>query len=173
VSGQVSISPSRIPWNLPVGSGGAQARPCGTLTLETTAVGTDADTTEKTLWSYTLPANTLTTDGQALYVVVAGGAGATANTKTWRLKVNATVIGSRATAANNTGWGSEAYLIRTDSTTLTGAHLNQYGTTGITNLVPATATVDFTQAITLSVTGQNSVAAANDLVKRFAWVRCL
>lgn len=130
-----------------------------------TTVGTDANTTEKDLATFDLPANLFFTDNAGVWVEAFGTTAADANTKTMKLYFNGTVLASSAslvTAPNAVGWNVRASIFRRSSgnqssrVTWEGA-----GHTPFTATALHTATD--TAAITVKLTGQNGTATANQI----------
>lgn len=157
-----------------VGSSGVSGAISSVLHVNTTQVGTIADTNETDLWSYALPANTLSADGKGVRIRAWGTTGATANTKTLRLYVGATALFTLGPSAyNNLGWHIDAIVVRTGAATQLAETWAVIGVvTGAVNQ-GATPAADTTAAITLKVTGQNGTAAANDVVLKGAIVEAL
>jgi hypothetical protein len=151
----------------------------GRLTFDDTQVGTDADTSEKALVTYTVPANVLAVNGRSLRIVAHGSYVANANTKTVRVRWNGlsgTIGGVIVTGGvGSTRWRVEALVSRiaSNSQRLAWNHValdtvnNVYATADVDY---ATAAVTDSGAIDLMVTGQNGTAAANDIVLEAAWV---
>lgn len=78
------------------------------------AVGTAANVTETTLQSFTLPANSLAVDGQAIRVVASGTMVGSTRSRTIKLYLGATVLATLTTAvATVTHWAIEATIVRT------------------------------------------------------------
>jgi len=149
----------------------ALANLVGSRTLNTsgTTAGTPASTTETDLVSYTMPADTINTDGQCIYIKAYGDTGATANTKTLKLYIGATAQGQNSgiTAPNNLPWTCEVWLIRTGSAAQKGyVKWTFEGGAGAedTEIDLFTDTEDFTADMVLKITGTNGTAAANDIV---------
>ena len=140
-------------------------RAAGVIDVSSATVGTDANTTEKTLYTYTLPAGTLDADGKAIRVLISGEFAATATVKTLRFKFGATTftVNGQTTSPNGVIWVSEFVVIRTSATaqfiskrtTVVGA-TNQ-------NVSYSTAAETMANAITILVTGQNGTGNANDI----------
>jgi hypothetical protein len=88
-----------------------------TLTVDTTAVG-NITTGEDDLMSYTIPANTLTVNGDFIEQELAGDFAATVNAKTVKIKYGATTLFSTGAIAVNTGkWHAWVKIVRTSATT--------------------------------------------------------
>lgn len=151
--------------NFAAGGGSATYHPCGIIAASTTSAATVADTAETDLWSYTLPANTLNANGQALRIRVFGLTAANGNTKTVKLYFGALAytVNAATSAPNGVQWFSEAVIIRT------GASAQIRNKWGVVGAVPENTTVstslasDTTAAITIKITGQNGTASAGDI----------
>jgi hypothetical protein len=156
------------------GSGTATYTPSGILTVSTTSVGTDANTNEKDLWTYSLPANTLNADGRAVRLNFTVTFANTATVKTVRVYFGATsILFNNSTSPQNAAGSGTYTFIRTGAAAQLA--LKQYVAAGTTLQAPATATpaADTTAAITIKVTGQNGTANANDIVFIAATVELL
>lgn len=158
--------------SMPVGSGGATAAVSGVLSVNTTQAGTGADTNETDLWTYTLPANTLTRNGDAVRITAWGSLGADANTKTGRLYFGSTVISTLSTTNNAGIWRFDAVIVRTSATAQLSDALVSAGTALGTATV-TTPSEALSGAVVIKVTGQNGSAVANDVVFRGAIVEAL
>ena len=89
----------------------------GRLLVDTAAVG-NVGGGEDDLISESLPAGTLSVDGDAIRIVAAGTFAANANNKTVKLYFGGTVlVSSGAVAVNNGNWRIEALVIRTGAAT--------------------------------------------------------
>jgi VCBS repeat-containing protein len=155
------------------GTGTADAGIGGVLTASVTTVGTTAVTTEETLWSYSLPANTLSSDTYGVRIYVWGSTAGNANNKTIRLKFGGTVVSvESSTSFNGVAWIAEARVFRTGASAQKAIGDFARGTTNPDRRVttPAEAT---SGAITISLTGQNDVASINDIVLLGAYVEFL
>lgn len=88
------------------------------LSINTTPAN-NVTTGETDLMTYTLPANTLGTNGQALRITVWGTTAANANTKTLKLKFGATsvTLNPTTTAPNAKDWRATAIVARTGAAT--------------------------------------------------------
>ena len=89
--------------------------------MDLTNNGTDANTSEKTLRTYTLPGGTLKTDHQLIRIVVWGTTGQTNNRKRIRVKFGSTIVAEHDFAAGQgrIRWrvGSRIAIIRTGAVT--------------------------------------------------------
>jgi hypothetical protein len=161
-----------------VGSGGATALNCGTvtgatLTTTSTSVQTGANTTETDLWTYTVPAGTLNADGRGFRVHVDGTTAANANNKTVRFYIgasnSASVLGG---APNGIAWWADVHITRnadsgqrTMLTTFSSAATFTFNTN-------TTTPGSWSSPVQLKVTGQNGTASAGDIVLRTVIVEC-
>lgn len=160
----------RLAWRQ-AGSGTGFARTGGVLDSVFTNVGTDANTNEKDLYSFSVPGSTLGVNGQSLLLSGAITFGNNADNKTIRFKLGATTLFTQTltdtTGASvlsfrlrivRTGTAAQRADLTIDQNTLTGAVLASF----------ATATETMANALDLKVTGQNEVATANDALFRHA-----
>ena len=143
------------------------------LYVSTTTTGTPASTDETTLASYTLPANTLSVDGDYIEVTASGSFAANGNNKTVRLYFGAEIFDTDPQPENNKQWELKARIFRTGATSQKYkirmvsesivAPALPFGTT--TSLSYAgTASETLTSTVAISVTGQNGTANANDII---------
>lgn len=155
------------------GSGQTQGVVSGVLTVNTATTGTGADTTEDVLWTYSLPANTLSADGKSVRITVMWQAGATANNKTTKVYFGSTAYTARSAAADNgTMFRLVMEVLRTGASAQVMAAMftASGGLVGSTVVTPAE---DMTAAIVIKFTGQNGTAVANDVVFKGAIVEAL
>lgn len=149
----------------------------GLLTFDSTQAATGANTTDTTLYTYTLPANVLDLDGRLLRVVAYGSLGATSNTKTVRLKWNGTsgtTVVSFVGTNNASKWMIIGYVLRTGSNTQdVFGYLPMGGASQDIGPNNATATATDSAAIVLAITAQNGVAAASDIVYEGSFIELL
>lgn len=108
-----------IVWAVPPGSGGGGSSTSAVLDVETTAVG-NVGSGEDVLYTYTIPADTLNTNGEFIRGRISGIFALNDNDKTIRLKFGSTTIATRL--AINTPSIGQGYLldwevIRTGATT--------------------------------------------------------
>jgi len=158
---------------LQAGGSVSTARPSGVLTTNTTSAGTIADTNETDLWTYSLPASTLDTNGRGVRITVFGTAAANANLKTVKVYFGATAVSSLGTAMNGGGWAVTATVIRVGATTQISGSLG-LGVNGTSISSQSTAPAEtLANAITIKMTGQNGTASANDIVFKGATVELL
>lgn len=158
-----------------VGSGGAKGEISSVLHVNTTLAGTAADTNETDLWSYTLPANTLSANGKALRITASGSCAANGNTKTVRFYFGASSITvNNATAApNGVDWFAEVLVIRTGAGAQRATGTRFVSTVTQSAFSTLAPTENETANIVIKVTGQNGTAAADDILFRCAVVEAL
>lgn len=157
---------------VPAGSGTETYKPSGVIEVNTTTYQTTAVTTEEDFWSYSLPADTLSANGQLIRVKATGSFAANANNKRVRAYFGGTVVyDSSSVAANGLLWEIEFDVIRT------GASAEFYSAKGFAraagativgatagNMAQGTAAVATSGAITVKITGTNGTAVAADIV---------
>lgn len=133
----------------------------GVIESNTTQAGTPASLAETDLWSYTLPANTLNANNQAVRVKISGAYAANANTKTTRVYFGGNVLVTRATAFNDTKFSYTVTVYRT------GASAEYYLAEfqDAVGAAPFTGTIAVNTAanIIIKLTGENGTASANDI----------
>ena len=132
-----------------------------------TSVGTDANTTEKVLASYTLPANTLDADNIGIEITIFGTYSANSNNKTINLKFGGNNIFSLPGAFSGFYFIGKINIYRANSTTSKAIGKLHVGTFSISTWSPrifVINTINFNSNIFIEFTGQNSVASANDIV---------
>lgn len=161
----------RLHW-LPAGDGTGLAKTGGVLDSAFADVATGANTTETTLYTFTVPASTLSVNGQALYLTGTISFSNNANDKTIRFKFGATTLVTQ-TLTDTTGAASamnfRLRIIRTGAATQrVQFSLDQNTLVGSVAAVYATAAETLSGALAIAVTGQNGTAAANDIIFRLA-----
>lgn len=141
----------------------------GQLDSYTTTTATAANTTETTLASFAIPTGAMDADGETVEVFAYGSFAATANNKTIRIRLGATLAtatqlcaNTTTAAPNNLNWILRAKIFRTGAA-------SQKGTVEIIISGVATEIDNFTATETWStstiyVSGENGTAAANDIV---------
>lgn len=131
----------------------------------TTGVGNGADTTEDVLYTFSLPANSLTVTGQTIEVFASGTLANNANNKTVRLYFGAQVYSLGLVATANVVWTAKLTVTRTGSS---AQLISAQGMIGATPIAPAllTGAETDTAAITIKVTGQSGTAVANNIVAK-------
>lgn len=142
--------------------------PMGALSKQysVAGVGNGADTTDDTLFTYTLPASCLDADGQAIIVEAFGQFAANGNDKTVKVWFGASVaFSSGVLTNNNVGWYARLYVTRTGASAQLGSGTGMAGSTPFPVPVPLVGTEATSGAIVIKVTGASPTsAAANDVV---------
>jgi len=135
------------------------------INVDTTEGATSGNTTETDLITYSLPTDSLSTNGDVVKLKAWGTTGANTNTKTIRLYFGGTVIASNdiTGAPNNQDWMLEGTIVRTGTDTQESSAHGIMGSTQQTHSHNAHTDNDGA-AITLKITGQNAVATANDII---------
>jgi Pectate lyase superfamily protein len=140
----------------------------GMLFQETTAVGTDSGTSEKTLLSYSLPAHTLVRDKTGIRIRAWGQTGGSATEKQIRLKFGATTLydsGLSEVAPNDEDWYIEATVYRTGASTQDAIVQLGFYDGAVIAPVFSNPSDSLASATTVSITGQNgSGGVANDII---------
>lgn len=163
-SGTVTVTPN-------IGTGGETASLGGLIDFQAGATG-NVGGGEDNLFSYTLPANTLTTSLRGIKIT---GAGTTsgANPVIVRLKFGATTIVSHTLDNVAGGWEVEAKVFRTAlNTQVTWSFARQGGASADPiNVQYTAAAITETATIVLQFTGEGT--ANNDIVQNVMMVEAL
>lgn len=172
IANKVQIENGGLTCNLPsttqvtAGAGAGSFAPSGNISAQASAagVGNGADTTEDTLFTFSLPANSLDIVGRTLFITAFGTFANNAHSKHARMYFGSEVVDSGAnTTTGGIGWVLEMTVIKT------GASAQQISSQLVAGTVhggctqQAGAETD-TAAITLKVTGQTGTSSANDIV---------
>jgi hypothetical protein len=157
---------SGLKLNEPVidaGGGSGTIKPAGLLSMNITSTGTDANTNEKDLATYSLPASTLNAARKTLRIRAWGTTAANANNKTMKLYFGANVITTPTAATNAKNWFLELIVVRNGTNTQVVMGFGLVDTTPVTPY-SATGSETASGAITIKATGTNGSASANDIV---------
>lgn len=150
-----------------VGTGTAVVTPGGTLNRQTNAVATGANGTETVAHTYTLPANTLASNGSGVKIRSAGTFGATANTKTLKFYWGGTALFTLTSTGNALDWNISMEVVRTSAGNQILVLSGNIGATVLDSGTVVTATANETAAQVLQVTMTNDIAhAAADLTAK-------
>lgn len=120
------------------------------------AVASGADTTEDTIVTYTMPANTLVNVGDTLTINVFGSTNTTgtSDNKTVRIRFGGSIISSyNVTATTGNRFELEAMVVKT------GSNTQAYGSgtsSAANNPLNGTLAITDTANIAITVTGQNA-----------------
>lgn len=135
------------------------------IQASTTGVGNGNDVTEDTLYTFSLPANSLSFVGQTLEIFATGTLANNAHNKTVKIYFGTQVYSLGTVATANVVWSAKLTVIRTAASAqlITGT-----GMIGATPIAPAllTGAETDTSAIVIKVTGQTGTAAASDVVAK-------
>lgn len=153
----------------------------GLMYLTDSGVGTAAATTEKTLATFTMPANFLNRDYKALRLSANFTMTGTTRSRTGRLYFGSTVIGSvTTTTAAHTYLRISGTVIRTGSATqrimdiVVQWSTNNSSTSAANSFGTTTAAHDLTTACEIKATGQvGGTPVANDIICRGLMVEYL
>lgn len=134
-----------------------------TTDLSVAGVGNGADTTEDTLFTRTLAANSLSANGQFVEIEAWGSVAATSATKTVRVYFGAQLITLTYTTTQTGNWRARFKVVRqAASVQLILGEADAVGATTARVLANITnGAEDTTAAIVIKVTGQSSVGTAN------------
>lgn len=148
-----------------VGDGSGVAALGGRVATMTATAQTTASIAEETLFSYTLPANSLNENGKVLRIKVWGFFGANANAKTVRIyeAASSDTVNSVTASPNGLSFVSEVTLIRRTATNLSRAHSHTVGSVAQNCGAGQNLAFDTTVDQIIKVTGQNGVASAGDI----------
>lgn len=139
------------------------------LYSNTASVGNTNDTSEDTLFTYTLPASTLAAAGDKIHIVVGSRWAANAHTKTLKLYFGSQVLYTATGTNSGYSISTDFYVNKTGSSTqqingtLTESTTNTLSATGVVAYAYTTAETD-TAGIIIKVTGKTGTAAANDVI---------
>lgn len=144
---------------------GTATRIGGVLTVNTTHVGNVGGGTDD-LITYTLPAGTLSTDGQTVRVYAWGTTAANGNNKTVTLNFGATSIGNIVNGALNNGvWGVTGYIVRTGAATqeCVFSSSDTLGNNAVTRNANSSETLS--DAVVIKCTGTSAASATDDVIQ--------
>lgn len=154
------------------GASTSNVAPAGLLAYNVTSTGNGADTSEDTLWTYSLPANVLSAVGKTLRIYAYGVCGANTDNKTMKLYFGSEVITTPTAATNAKNWYLQLDVIKTGASTQIVCGQGIVDTTSVTPYVTTGAETD-TSAITIKMTGTAGTGTANDIVFKFGLVEIL
>lgn len=127
--------------------------------------------TEEILYQFTIPARTFVTTGMSFRLRAFGHTGANANTKTIRVHFGGDSWIALGGAVNNVDWTLEFIAIRRSfGVFIRRGNINTQGV--LPGASVFAASVDETQPIVVTVTGQTSLATANDVTVEGVIVDC-
>jgi hypothetical protein len=158
--------------NFTAGTGSQTYKPSGvilsgfdTTSCGTASLGNGADTTEDTLCTFTLPANTLATNGDALRYTIAWSHAANADVKLFKVYFGATSMTLVNGAANNTKGQAQLVVLRTGAATQTMFIVAAQQGGSVVTATQASPTETLSGTLVVKVTGQDtSASTANSVV---------
>lgn len=149
----------------------------GVMVVDTTATG-NAGTGVDTLQTWTLPANTLANDGDAIRITMAGTYAGNAEDKVLTLNFGGTEVFSVGGNQNGYHWSVVTTIIRTSATTQKA--LTSYMQATTTQVIGSNSMAHYASlAITLSsaaivlLTGESEAGTNNNVVKQIFQVELL
>lgn len=150
-----------------IGKGGMLAACGGNVSVQVGSAGNGADTTEDTLFTATIPANTLDVVGRNIVIQAFGSVTATSATKTPKLYFGTSITQSIPYTTTQTGgWQITMFVFKTGASTQNA--LIQFDGAGATTTRSVTVITNGsetdTAGIVVKVTGQSSVATANTVI---------
>jgi len=150
-----------------VSAGGDEGSIVSVLDANTGTAQTGANTNVKTLYTYTMLANTFVNVGDSVRYHAAGTFASNGNTKTLTAHIGSSVLGTLASTANGAAWEVEvhAYMAGVGSQRIV-TKITIRGV--VTDIEFDIKSEDETGTIELKITGQNGTASASDIVKRIA-----
>lgn len=135
----------------------------------TTGAGNGNDTTEDVLYTFSLPANSLSFVGQTLEIFASGTLANNAHNKTVKIYFGTQVYSLGTVATANVAWTAKLRVVRTAANVQL---IYGEGMIGATPIAPSllTGAETETSIITIKVTGQTGTAAASDIVAKMMTV---
>lgn len=160
-----------IAQNFTVGNVPAERRAFlgSNVQASTTGVGNGVDTTEDVLYTFSLPANSLTVTGQVIEVSASGTLANNGNNKTVKLYFGSQVYSLGLVTTANVVWTAKLTITRTGSNAQLILGEGMINATPIARALLTGAETD-TAAIVIKVTGQSGTAAANNIVAKMMTV---
>jgi len=137
------------------GSSAVYSRSGGVLYKTVTSVGS-VSTSETTLYTQAIAANTLASNTQAVRVSTFGSFAANANTKTVRLTFGSTTVTVAASAFNGGKWGCDLWIARSGAATQVITGSIHWSAGASPNPISTTAAETLSGAVTLALTGQGT-----------------
>lgn len=133
-----------------------------------TTVGTVGSTAGQSLYSYTIPANTLNNNGDKIWYQFSGDQTGNANSKTRGIGFGSNIVYGTSSSSGTT-WTIFGFIIRVNSTTvrITFNEVNLFGGNFSTN--GEYGSYDFTNTITIAMKADGG--ATNDLIAKAGSIR--
>jgi hypothetical protein len=126
--------------------------------------GNGADTTEDTLYTYSLPANALSVNGQTLRVTCFGNSTNNADVKTVKLYFGATSYSVSITTSTANAWRAEMLVTRAGASATQIYASAVQGATPIASAFTADSTDALNAAVVVKCTGTAGTGNANDIM---------
>lgn len=123
-----------------------------------TTAASNVSTSETDLISYTLPANSLSSNGKGVRITAWGTVAANGNTKKIKLYFGSSLFDTGTTTWTGTSWFFRLLIIRTGSSTQEMIAHILAGTTD-TNVTHATPSEDTTGDIVIKTTGESGTSS--------------
>jgi hypothetical protein len=148
----------------PAGAGAAAIAQAGLVFATAVSTGNGADTTDDTLATFSLPANSLNANNKVMRIRAWGVTAANGNNKTIKLFFGATNLSSGVVTSNNKSWSISMDVIRSGTSTQATYASCQVDTSVVAPAYQAATETD-TAAIVIKATGASgTTGAANDVV---------
>jgi hypothetical protein len=141
------------------GTGTATALVGGTLSTAITSTATTG-TSEETLLSYTLPANTLAVNGRGVRITAWGTTAANANSKTFRIYFGAAAVALQGGTGSGLPWLGSATVLRASATTQVSSGQAVYNG-ALSRIDAGGPTETLSGTVLIKVTGQTPTAAGD------------
>lgn len=153
-----------------MGTGAGTMTSLGVANVQTSSsgIGNAADTTDDTLFTYSLPLNSMSGNGKSLDVISSGHFASNGNNK--RVKVwfaGTAIVDSAVVTSNNLDWVCRATVVRLDATHASCVGVfNVSGSAPVVTVTPNLVVADLTaNASVVKTTGASSTTgAANDVL---------
>lgn len=144
----------------------------GTLTVNTSTVGSGADTTEDNLQTFAMVAGTISVNGRGVRYTASGDGVSTADVTTVRCYFGATVCATKVlTASQANTWRMQFEVLRTGAATQTcSGDISNGGTAGSVQQTNATPAETLANSITVKCTGQRATSSVANSVRQLTGV---
>lgn len=151
-------------FKVPVGASTSRASVGGTLYTKTTQTNTAANTTETTLDTVSISANSFNANKNGFHIHMAGVFAGNANTKTLRIKFNGVTVvtNDKTPSPNGVSWVVNLYVAYSGSNQQVISATMQVDCVNQSPVV-TTANADTTTGLAILATGQNGSASNNDI----------
>lgn len=139
-------------------------QPAGALSVNVTAQASTATTSTQTMMSYSLPANSLNSNGRGVLVRAWGITGGSTGNKVIALNIGGKALQSSTTQSGST-WQFTALYFRTGASAQDALMNGQFHTTALAPTNGTDTSTD-TGAITIAVTASQGSASATDVTQQ-------